>query len=386
VFARGLFGSKGAKGASGKTVKARRVAIIGAGNGGHVAAFELAQKGFAVHLCDIDEKVIEGIRNLGGIQATGRFEGFAKIALLTTDVREAIEGVEAILPMVPRYAHRSIAQELASCLRGHEHLLLCPGSTLGEVEFAKTLRENGRDQPVSTVATLPYACRLKEPGRVSISLITKTLLFASFPAKDTEEEARFFSALFPTISEMSNGLEVGLNNGNPVTHPVPTLLNAARIERGERFLFYREGVTASVARINRKLDEERMALCRTLGFRTISLTERLFLTGYADRIYETPLEAYHRSEAFAPILAPTSLHDRYLLEDVPYGLVTFASIGERLGVPTPTMRLIVNLAAEVTGIDFWKEGMTLSRLGLGGLDRFDLLRFMEEGRSPAVTW
>jgi opine dehydrogenase len=367
-------------------MREKRVAIIGAGNGGHAAAFELTQKGFLVHLCDINERVIEEIRNLGGIHATGRLEGFAKIPLVTTDLKEAVEGADAILPMVPRYAHRSLAHNLASCLRKDQHILLCPGSTLGEIEFAKVLRENGRNQPVSTVATLPYACRLKEPGKVSISLVTKALLFASFPGKETEKEARFFSELFPTIMKVSNGLEAGLNNGNPVTHPVPTLLNAARIERGESFLFYREGVTPSVARVNQKLDEERMALCHALGFRTISLTERLFLTGYTNKIYNTPLEAYHGSEAFASIMAPKSLHDRYIFEDIPYGLVTFVSLGERLNVPTPTMRLIVDLAIEVIGVDFWKEGMTLAQLGLDGLDRNGLLQFMEEGQSSTVPW
>jgi len=367
-------------------MKMRKIAIIGAGNGGQSAAFELARKGFAIHLCDIDENVVQGIREVGGIHASGKMEGFARISLLTTNVKEAVEEAEAILPMVPRYAHRSIANQLATCLKEGQHLLLCPGSTGGEIEFAKIFRENGNNQPVSTVATLPYACRIREPGKVSISLISKMLLFASFPGKKTAEEAHYFQNLFPAISSVTDGLEVGLNNGNPVTHPTPTLLNAARIERGEAFLFYREGVTPSVARINQKLDEERMALCRALGFREIPLTERLFLTGYADQVYQTPLQAYHTSEAFAPILAPKSLQDRYLFEDVPYGLVTFTTLGECLGVPTPTMRLIVGLANEVTGVDFWQEGMTLSRLGLERLDCQGLLDFMQEGRSPLVEW
>lgn len=367
-------------------MKTRRIAIIGAGNGGQAAAFELAKKGFAVHLCDIDKRVIQEIGEAGGIRASGRLEGFAEISLLTTDVTEAVEEAEAIVPMVPRYAHRAIANQLVSCLKEEQHILLCPGSTLGEIEFAKVLRENGKGQTVSTVATLPYACRLNKPGEVSVTLVAKTLFFSSFPGKNTEEEAHYFIDLFPAISRMSSGLEVGLNNGNLVTHPVPTLLNAARIEKGEDFLFYREGVTPSVARINQKLDEERMALCRALGFREIPLTERLFLTGYADQVYETALQAYHRSEAFKPILAPRSLKDRYLFEDVAYGLVTLASLGECLEVPTPTMRLITALASEVTGVDFWQEGMTLSHLGMERLDVSKLLQFSIEGRSPLVEW
>ena len=91
-------------------MKMRKIAIIGAGNGGQSAAFELARKGFAIHLCDIDENVVQGIREVGGIHAFGKMEGFAQVSLLTTNVKEAVEEAEAILPMVPRYAHRSIAE------------------------------------------------------------------------------------------------------------------------------------------------------------------------------------------------------------------------------------------------------------------------------------
>ena len=364
----------------------RKIAIVGAGNGGQSAAFELTQKGFTVHLQDIDKKAIEGIREREGIRATGQLEGFARIPLVTTDIAEAIEGVEAILPMVPRFAHAPVAARLASCLREDQHILLCPGSTAGELEFAKILRENGKRNPISTVATLPYAARVKEPGEVFISLVAKALFFSSFPAKEADSEARYFQAFFPALSKMTNGLEVGLNNGNPVTHPAPTLLNTARIERGEPFLFYREGITPAIARINNSLDLERLTLCRALGFREIPLTERLFLTGYADRIYASPLEAYHESEAFALIAAPKSLKDRYILEDIPYGLVTFASLADRLKLPVPTMQRIIGLASEIAAVDFWQEGMTMKALGLDRLDATHLLHFVEKGKSSLVDW
>jgi opine dehydrogenase len=364
----------------------KTIAIIGAGNGGQSAAFELTSKGFVVHIHDINQKIIEGIRERGGIRAFGQLEGFARIPLATTDLSEAIDGAEAILPMVPRFVHGPLAARLSSCLREDQHILLCPGSTAGELEFAKILREDGKMNPVSTVATLPYAARLRESGEVFVSLIAKALFFSSFPAKDADAESNYFQALFPALSKMANGLEVGLNNGNPVTHPAPTLLNAARIERGEAFLFYKEGITPAIAKINEKLDSERLAVCRALGFKEIPLTERLFLTGYADRIYSSTLEAYHSSEAFAPIGAPKSLKDRYILEDIPYGLVTFASLADHLNVPTPIMQLVIRLASEIAGINFWERGITLNAMGLDRMDAAELLRFVETGKSPLVSW
>lgn len=367
-------------------MKTRRIAIIGAGNGGQSAAFELTRKGFTVHLCEIKEKILEGIRERGGIQASGKLEGFARIPLVTARIEEAVEGVEAIFPMVPRFAHRRIAESLVPCLKEGQRILLCPGSTAGEIEFAQVLRKNGKNIPVSTIATLPYAARLKGPGEVFISLLSKSFFFATFPGEKTDKEAEYFQEFFPAITKLTNALEVGLNNGNPITHPAPTLLNTARIERGDQFLFYREGITPAIARINQRLDEERLALCRCLGFKEIPLTERLFLTGYTERIYNSPIEAYHQSQAFAPVLAPKSLEDRYIHEDIPYGLVTFASLGQHLGVPLLMMHLIIELANQIAGVDFWKNGITLSRLGLHRLDAAGLNHFMEDGKSPLVEW
>lgn len=364
----------------------KRVAIIGAGNGGQSAAFQLSQKGLTIHLCDVDVKIVEGIKDRGGIHASGKLEGFTRIPLVTTQLGEAVEGVEAILPMVPRYAHRGIAENLLPYLKKKQRILLCPGSTTGELEFARVLRENGRDSPVSTVATLPYASRLQGPGDVFISLVAKTLFFATFPGRRTKEEAEYFQDFFGGITPVTNALEVGLNNGNPITHPAPTLLNTARIERRDEFLFYREGISPAIANINQQLDKERLTLCRGLGFREIPLTERLFLTGYTDRIYDSPLEAYHQSKAFASIPAPNSLQHRYITEDIPYGLVTFASLGEYLGISTPTIDLMIELAHLIFGIDFWTNGMTLSKLGLNRMGSADLNRFMEEGESPFVDW
>lgn len=364
----------------------KTIAVIGAGNGGHSASYELSRKGYAVHLCDVNEDIVRGIRERGGIRATGKIEGVAPIPLVTTVVEEAVEDAEAILVTVPRFAHRTLATRLTSCIKEGQRILLCPGSTFGELEMASVLWEGGKRTTLSTLATLPYAARLRAPGEIFISLLVDTLLFSSFPARDTDPEAAYFQGLFPGIRRVKNCLEIGLNNGNPVTHPAPTLLNAARIERGENFLFYREGVTPAVARINEKIDRERLTLCRSLGFREIPMTERLFLTGYAEQIYPSAFDAYQNSEAFAPIAAPKSLKDRYILEDIPYGLVSWVSLGALLQISTPTMDLLIRLGSEIANLDFYKEGVSLRRLGLGELSVRELLRFVEEGRSPQVTW
>jgi len=363
------------------------VAIIGAGNGGQAAAAELGLKGFPVRLCDVNSATIAGIADRGGVEASGVLTGFAPVELATTDPAGAVGGADLVMVATPRFAHAGVAAALAGSVADNTPILLNPGSSGGALEFAKVLREKGKRPLVSTLATLPYAARVQEPGRVMVSMLAKTLYFASFPGERTAAEAARWSELYPAILPLANELEVSLNNGNPITHPAPMLLNAARIENtGGDFLFYRDGTSPAVVRISEKLDQERLDLCRAFGFAEIPATERLFKVGYAEKIYPTLLDVYQNSQAFAPIKAPETMDYRYVYEDIPYGLVFFASLGQQIGVATPATRTIIDLASLMTGHDFLREGFTTAKLGLGHLNTKELIGFVQTGRSSKVPW
>ena len=361
------------------------VAVLGAGAGGCAVAYHFSEQGFEVSLYDVDEKRIKGIRGRGGIEAIGEIEGFQELQVYT-GLPEALKTADFAVAVVPRYAHQSLAEALAPHLRGRSIILL-PESTFGAIHLAKTLRERGeRHSAVGGTPTLPYAARLLEPGVVDIYLIVKTLLFAAFPASETEELMELLRGVYPQMVRAENILETSLNNGNPVTHPAPALLNAARIEAGEEFLFYREGITPSIAGINQRVDEERLSLCRALGLREIDVIERLKMLGYIDFEINDLYEAYVKSRPFSKIKAPRTLQHRYITEDVPYGLVSYASLGDLIGVETPTMNTLISLASLLMNVDYWAEGVTMRKLGLEELTVEELREFVEVGASPKVEW
>ncbi|HAA79400.1 MAG TPA: NADP transhydrogenase subunit alpha, partial [Microbacteriaceae bacterium] len=74
------------------------------------------------------------------------------------------------------------------------------------------------------------------------------------------------------------------------------------------------------------------------------------------------------NEAIANILGPKSVHDRYITEDLPFGLVPMSQLALKVGVKTPIMDSIVSLGSAVCGIDFWATGRTLASLGLAEMD------------------
>jgi opine dehydrogenase len=79
------------------------------------------------------------------------------------------------------------------------------------------------------------------------------------------------------------------------------------------------------------------------------------------------------------ITAPVSLTTRYLTEDVPMSLVPICSLGDLLGVPTPTMRTMIQLAEIIHQTNYWAVGRTADTMGLRGLDLRQIRRLVMEG-------
>ena len=95
-------------------------------------------------------------------------------------------------------------------------------------------------------------------------------------------------SFYPQAEPATHVLEAALYNGNPLSHPLPCLLNAGRIEHaGDSFHLYQQGITPAVARAMAALDEERLAVCRALGLLELPVGERLERLGYIDEVSAT---------------------------------------------------------------------------------------------------
>jgi opine dehydrogenase len=364
-----------------------KIAVIGTGNGGKATAADLTLAGHKVSLFEFPdfEENIRPLQDKGGINLVGvGRKGFAKLSKITTDIEEALEDTEMILAVLPAFGHKACARACTPYLIDGQMIVLMPGSTLGSLEFRNVLKEKGvkADIRIAELNTLPYAARGSDT-KVRILLQVKKLWLAAFPAKDTKQVLDKYKALYPVTEGQKNVLEVGLNNGNPVVHPTPSLLNAGRVEyvKGE-FYLYGEGITPHVANVIQAVDDERLALCRRLGFQEIPSLDRLYMTGYS--ITKSSLyEAYHTSPVFCgkdPIKGPDSLNHRYFTEDTPYGLVTWSSLGDLIGVETPTIDAIIRLVSELHKTDYFAEGeRNVVKLGLSGMTVEEINHYLETG-------
>ncbi len=188
--------------------------------------------------------------------------------------------------------------------------------------------------------------------------------------------------LFPQAVAAPNVLHTGLTNMNSILHVANCVANAALIERGGAYKFYAEGVTPAVAHLYEAIDAERLAVARALGASVPGLAE------WWDRTYgvreATLTEAakrltYNADGPYQGTGTPKTLQYKFILEDVPTGLIPTCALGSAAGVPTPTMDSLVQIVGTMIGRTFANDARTLECLGLEGMDAARIRETVEHG-------
>ena len=354
-------------------MQARRYCVVGAGAGGLATAAHLSRLGMPPLLLNRNPERIEPIRRQGGIWVEGVWEGWVPVAEATCDPA-CVGEADVIVVATPATAHREVAAALAPHLQTRHVVVLHPGRTLGTLEFWRELWARGvRVRAVGEADTLLYTARCPQPGRVRVLGLKRRLRLAALPAWQTRVVVEAFARLGPAEPAASI-LETGLSNIGAMVHPAPMVLNAGRIEAGQPFEYYREGMTAAVVSAILGLDRERLAVARAWGLRVTPVQRWLRASYDVPASARTLGELFAANPAYVGVMAPTTLVHRYLLEDVPTGLVPLAELGRLVGLRTPLMNATIDMASRLTGMDLRRLGRTLRQLGLEGLDAVGLRR------------
>jgi opine dehydrogenase len=362
----------------------KKYAVIGAGHGGKAMAAHLALMGFGVNLYNRTSEHVEVIKKRGGIElesTEGGPHGFGELALVTSNIAEAIRKVQVIMVVLPSSAHGDIAKAMAPHLKGGQIVILHPGRTCGALEFVKVIRDNGckADVTVAEAETFIYASRSDGPVQARIFRIKEAVPLAALPATRTPCVLEAICDAYPQFIDGVDVINTGMNNMGAIFHPALTLLNMGWIEatHGD-YQFYIDGVTPSVARVLEVLDRERVTVASALGIRARTSLEWLKLA------YDTTgadlHEAIHNQPGYYGIKAPTTLNHRYIFEDVPMSLVPIASLGKRYGVSVNGMESMIRIASIIHRTDYWRRGRTVEKLGLEQWSVSELTRFVQEGK------
>lgn len=354
--------------------------VAGAGNGGLAMAGHLGLLGFRVHLYNRTDEHLNAVRWYGGVDIEGAVEGFGPIALATSSIQEALQGVDVVMIVTPSTAHYSFAAKMAPFLQDGQIIVLNPGRTGGALEFRQVLKsEKCSARPVIVEAqTFIYASRMLTRHRAHIFRVKNGVPVSALPSFLTPGALAVLNNAFPEFTAGTNVLATSLENIGAVFHPALTLLNAGWIEStGGDFEYYIQGISPSVAKVLQKIDDERLALARALGIRTVSAREWLYLS--YDSSGDTLCEAIRATSSYIGIKAPSTINHRYIWEDVPMSLVPMSSIGAMLEIPTPTIDLIIKLAEDMLEADYRSSGRTVETLGIKGMNIEDIHRLVTEG-------
>lgn len=356
------------------------ITVIGGGNGGHAAAADLTLRGFDVCLYEdarfagrmkkvFDEKRIR----LAGAASQGE----AVLKQVTSDIGEAMEGAEIIFVAVPAFAHKTTAETIAPYVEQGQTIVFLPG-TFGSLLLWKILKSQGRAEGVTVAEThtLPYATRLTGEGESMIMSCFKPLKIGVLPSVRTRETVEKLTPYYDCLEAVENVIACGLNSLNPIIHVPGCILNAGRIEyaKGE-FYYYTEGFTSCVARATDAIDQERIAMLRSIGCEWDIAAHGIGSTVQTDDVFE----AVAHNPSFAKIKGPADFGNRYFQEDIPYGLASWVKMARILGVPCPTMEAMVQLGSVLLTKDCMKAGYTPDDWGIAGMEKEEILGYLAEG-------
>ena len=334
------------------------ITVLGAGAGGTAVAFDCASFGHDVRLFDFADfpQNIATIAEQKGIHAEGDIAGFANIVSAGHDVDEALQDAELIYVVGPAYSTTPFGEAVAGKLKAGQTVIVSPCSCGGALAFKKAAGLDVADDSVrvAETSTLHYAVRLTKPGSIRVFLKLKAgNLLAALPGQHTDAVLKL---IYPSMEAAESIMQTSLQNANPVIHPAVTLANAARIEgTGGDFLFYEEGVSDATGRLIEGLDKERIAIGARLGVNILPDPVMGMRQGYM--LADNYGEAYRNAPGFKGIGAQPQLDHRYLHEDVGYGLVFMSELGRQVGVETPTMDAIIQVASVLMARDYAAEAL-----------------------------
>ncbi len=294
---------------------------------------------------------------------------------VTYDIKEAVEGVDVIMVVVPAFGQRAFIDEFIPYLEDGQIVVFNPGN-LGSLEFTNLLKERRieKDILIGETECLVYATRVIGPARVWVKAVKDEVLFSAIPAKNTERVLKTINEVFPQFKPAENVFYTSINNINFVLHTCSTILNASRIEQYGAYKQSHYEATPSVGRVMEAVDREKIEVSKALGLEPVSTKDilRRYYEAKGETFYETLLDC----KTYKTQTGPASLTNRYITEDVPYGLVPIASLGNALSVATPTIKALIQMASIMNQTDYWQEGRTVEKLGLAGMSAKEMIGFV----------
>ncbi|MEW5990691.1 MAG: NAD/NADP octopine/nopaline dehydrogenase family protein [Chloroflexota bacterium] len=264
----------------------------------------------------------------------------------------------------PRAADACVIVAAADLDRQHEALasnpsrlagrivVLAPGGAGGAVRAAATFA--AASVPVPALAEVPGFPVLGAVtgGTATISAVKRHLPIGVLEATDASAVTESVGPYLPDLVLAESVLATSLANTNNVVHPPLAILNAARIDAGVPFRFYRDGLSVAAAQLVEAVDHERLSVTDAVRLERVPIAE-WFRRYYGDQglAGDGIGPMLGTFEAFAESPGPATLRHRYLVDDVRSGLAVIEAVGQRLGLRMPVTAALCEIVSRLVGLD-----------------------------------
>jgi len=304
----------------------------------------------------------------------------------TTELAAAVDGADTIIVATGGNAQETVARSVAPLLRDGQIILLIQGNTGGSLVVRRALDAAGcrATVDVAEMDNYPFSNWRLSPTRIRPIVNKRWLQIATFPGRRITAVFPRLAPLFPHAVAAPSVVCTGFTNANAMLHVANCVGNAGKIDRGESYRFYAEGVTPSVARLYQAINAERVAVAAALGASVPTLEDwfdRVYGVRGADLTETCRLLTTNSDGPYQATGTPTSFDHKYITEDVPVGLMPMSALGAAAGVATPAIDALITLVGAMTGKDFSGDARTLDRMGLGGMGVAQIARFVERGNA-----
>lgn len=352
------------------------VAIIGAGLIARATAAYLAHHGHHVGLWSPSGRSIAGLRDRAGnprrgqLTYRGALSGSAAVDLL--DTPSDIASYDVLVVALPADAYASVLPRVLPYIQARHRVIVSGALSLVPVWIHERAGDGlARPLVVSWGTTLATARRSTEAD-VELATIRTRFDAATVPAQRLDEGMALCRELFgDRFDPAESVLSTALSNVNPVAHAAEALPNLTRMERGEVWYLF-ECLTPTAARLAEAIDLERLQIAQAFGLTVRSLATHYHLSYHVPLGTLTEMAAAIHARDRAPAGPKTAEH-RYVLEDVPFGLVFYEQLAAIAGTTVPVMSAAITLAGAAYGRDFRSENQILADLALDGVSSAGLL-------------
>lgn len=354
-----------------------RISILGAGAIAYSTAALLAKAGHETVLWSPSGKRTVDLAADHPLVATGAITGSYR-PRIASSCGEAIAEADVVVFALSGNGHKLAFDAAAPHIRDGQPLIISSHLSFGALYLNKCLAARGVRAPIIALATTVSTGRQLSSTTVHVGTIRQKVDMATLPASAIDEGQVLCARLFGDRFVKRDGLlAIALSNVNSQNHLGIALLNLTRMEHGEEWS-QSGSITPTVGRVIEALDSERLAIARAFDLQVGTVHEHI------SRSYNLPLGSVtemnqERHRQGLGVSGPKTVDSRYVLEDVPFGLLPTVLLGQLTGNEATLHESGMAILSAAYGRNFAEENDILPELDLKRISVPELQRLARVG-------